>query len=297
MPISHISTTLVVILTATLAISQQPAPSFTAANFPTEILQFNPVQREGVSKASYDIAVHILDETRKAAKGDPQNLNAADYWNITTALNRLHEPTQSISLAFSQAIKSDPKTICGYVQALGPSKLDVAIPETFLPFYADCLSQGPSTDVVDPADYASKNHLNVELVTQIQQIFVDDRRYRLVQPFDAEKQRPFDLKNQQDIAALFAKYKTYIGRSLVGKEYESVMWAVIQHSNPEMMEQFLPVVQKAVADKELAVTPLKMLIDRVYAIRTKQQIFGSQGGVPLADENTRAAVMQKYGLS
>jgi hypothetical protein len=64
-----------------------------------------------------------------------------------------------------------------------------------------------------------------------------------------------------------------------------------------MMEQFLPVVQKAVADKELAVNPLKMLIDRVYAIRTKQQISGSQGGVPLADETTRAAVMQKYGLS
>ncbi len=64
-----------------------------------------------------------------------------------------------------------------------------------------------------------------------------------------------------------------------------------------MMEQLRPVVQKAVPDKELAVTQLKMLIDRIYAIRTKQQIVGSQGGVPLADETTRAAVMQKYGLT
>lgn len=42
--------------------------------------------------------------------------------------------------------------------------------------------------------------------------------------------------------------------------------------------------------------PFEMLIDRIYTIKTKQQIFGSQSGYPLADEKTRAAVKQEYGL-
>lgn len=41
-------------------------------------------------------------------------------------------------------------------------------------------------------------------------------------------------------------YGVCLGRSLVGKEYETVMGAVIQHAEPEMMERYLPVVHRAV---------------------------------------------------
>ncbi|WP_312406369.1 hypothetical protein [Brevundimonas sp.] len=67
------------------------------------------------------------------------------------------------------------------------------------------------------------------------------------------------------------------------------MWAVIQHSDLEMMEEYLPVVQQAVADAQLEATPLKMLIDRVHAIRHGTHVFGSQVGVPLADGQIRSA--------
>ena len=104
------------------------------------------------------------------------------------------------------------------------------------------------------------------------------------------------FKNQQAIGVLFAKYKRSIGRFLVGKEYESVMWAVIQHSDLAMMQKFLPTLQVAVTEKEIDVVPFEMLIDRIYTIKTKQQIFGSQGGYPLADEKARAAVKLEFGL-
>jgi len=76
------------------------------------------------------------------------------------------------------------------------------------------------------------------------------------------------------------------------------MWAVIQHSNLEMMERYLPVIQKAVKDKELNIVPLKMLIDRFYGLKYGYQIFGSQSGFgfEMADEKTRKEIELKYGI-
>jgi hypothetical protein len=101
------------------------------------------------------------------------------------------------------------------------------------------------------------------------------------------------------IDALYKKYETYIGRSLVGKKFENVMWAVIQHSNIDMMERYLPVIKKAVTDKEIEVGPLKMLIDRFYGLKYGYQIFGSQGegfGFKLADEKTKNEIKIMYGI-
>lgn len=62
------------------------------------------------------------------------------------------------------------------------------------------------------------------------------------------------------------------------------------------MEKYLPIVQKAVEDKELDVVPLKMLIDRIYSQKEKYQIFGSQMGVKMASETIRQGVIEKYNL-
>jgi hypothetical protein len=82
----------------------------------------------------------------------------------------------------------------------------------------------------------------------------------------------------------------------LGPELEHIMWLVVQHSTPEFMERYLPVVAEAVHANELQPAPLKMLIDRIYWIQTKQQIFGSQAGVPLADKKTIEKVQKKYQL-
>ena len=76
------------------------------------------------------------------------------------------------------------------------------------------------------------------------------------------------------------------------------MWAVIQHSNPELMAEYLPIIQDAVKEKELDETPFKMLIDRYYGLKYGYQIFGSQSGFgfKLADEETRIKIEKKYQI-
>lgn len=152
----------------------------------------------------------------------------------------------------------------------------------------------------DLQEYSKANNLEFSLVQEIYKININDQKYR---DSGAEKKLPqdqqiLDKKNQAIIDSLYNKYNTYIGRSLVGKKFESVMWAVIQHSNVEMMDRYLPIVKKAVTDKELEAAPLKMLIDRFYGLKYGYQIFGSQSGFGFksADEKTKSDVKKKYGI-
>jgi hypothetical protein len=269
--------------------------TFSSAVFDESVLNYHPVQRDGVTDASYAKGLKILEETRSAAKNSPANLNAADYWNITTAFVSLGEHAGDVRMAFSKATQKDPGTICSYLKVLGPGKLESIIPETVMPFYADCLAAS-STEKFDLEAYIATNHLNATLVRKVLEIENADQKYRLLKPVDWSKQKPLDEQNQQAVLALYEQYGTYIGRKLVGQRFENVMWAVIQHSNLPMMQRFLPIIQKAVAEKQLPIGPMKMLIDRVYAIQTHTQIFGSQENTRLAAASVQTAVKVQYGL-
>jgi K+-transporting ATPase A subunit len=76
------------------------------------IFLFAPVQREGVTEQRFHYAQQIINDTKSASKNNVQNLNAADFWNITTAFVILKEPKSHIEAAFNKAIHSDAATIC-----------------------------------------------------------------------------------------------------------------------------------------------------------------------------------------
>jgi len=277
--------------------------AFNYQTFDTDIFKFVPFKREGVTDQAYNLAITILDNTKSATKGDPKNLTFSDFWNITSAFIQLKEPSKNIEITFKKAIALDAKAICSYIQMTGSaSKLEKAIPETFLPFYANCLeSSGNQSSKPDVKQYALDNNLDVKLVCLMSSIGADDQKFRVLTPVNWDKQHPLDIKNRHLIDSLYAVYKTYIGKTLVGKDYESVMWAIIQHSpssstDTYMMEKYLPEVSKAVEQNELAITPLKMLIDRIYTIKYHYQIFGSQTGVPVADEKTKSEIRKKYNI-
>jgi len=262
------------------------------------IFSFVPVQRDGVTDQRFKYAQQILNDTKSAAKNTPINLNAADYWNITTAFVVLREPKANVDAAFSKAIHSDGATICSYIKLMGASGLDKIIPETFLPFYANC-SQTPTTESskIDINHYAETNKLNPDLLRVINTIYLNDTKYRVTTPVDWSKQKPLDERNQQLIDSLFNIYKTYIGRSLVGKQLESAMWLVVQHAPLAMMERYVPVIAAAVSQKQLDEVPFKMLIDRMYWLKYNYQIFGSQGAkIKVADDEIRNGVIKKYKL-
>lgn len=150
---------------------------------------------------------------------------------------------------------------------------------------------------VDLKAYSSENNLDYNLVELISNISKLDQEYRSSEEkIYLKKQPALDKRNQKLIDSLFNKHQKYIGKTLVGEKFESVMWSVIQHSNLEMMEKYLPIIQKAVQEDNLNQTPFKMLIDRIYSQKENYQIFGSQGGVELASEEIRKKVIAKYKI-
>ncbi|WP_183575785.1 hypothetical protein HDF18_17875 [Mucilaginibacter sp. X5P1] len=294
-----ITITLLVLLVTTASYSQGDKANhiFNYQTFDVDIFNFVPIKREGVTDQKFNYALRILDDTKSVTNNDPKKLTVTDFWNITSAFVTLKEPAKNIEIAFKKAIALDAESVCSYIRMAGATNLEKAIPETFLPFYANCLEHSSSkNDKLDVKQYAIDNKLDITLVTLINSIDLDDQKFRLVTPFDQVKQRPFDIKNEQRIDSLYAVYKTYIGKTLVGKDYESVMWSVIQHSDIRMMEKYLPEISKAVEQKELSAEPLKMLIDRIYTVKYHYQIFGSQLGVPVADEKTKSDVIKNYKI-
>lgn len=291
-----------ILIVQAFLLAQNEEVIFTPENFDFKFLTYQPVKRADVSPKDYERGKFILEETHRQMEADNLEFNCADYWNITMAFFKLGEPKQHIEVAFQRAIEANPKAICEYLEAFGEKSVDrlrQVIPETFLPFYQNC-GQLISDKKEVPVDNKLEGEgLNSDLVNLMSQILKDDQKYRLEKPVDWSKQKPLDEKNLQIIDSLFQEYGTYIGRGFVGKDLEITMWLVVQHSNLEKMEAYLPVIHKAVEAEELSPSPLKMLLDRIHCIKYNYQIFGSQygGDCELAKEEVREEMRQRFGLN
>lgn len=296
-------TLLILIFWFTTIQAQSGTVKFTSDNFEKQVLIYSAVKFPAVSEKDYNYGVMILRETKDAVKNNPENLNLADYFNILNAFLTLRESKENIDLAFKKFVafkgsceyilafentfRSNPKydiLRADYEQQLGKCKLTIDVKESF-----------------DISEYSKSNKLALPLTKTIYQVDIDDQKYR---SYDlakqmADGQQVLDKRNQAVIDSLYKIHNKYIGRTLVGKKFENVMWAVVQHARVEMMERYLPVIYNAVLDKELEVAPLKMLIDRYYGLKYGYQIFGSQAdgfGFKLADEKTRKEIKAKYGI-
>lgn len=279
----------------------QTEMSFGFDTFEQGILAYKPVQKKNVSKEEYDYAAMILNETRKAVKHKPENFNLADYFNVLSAFLTLNESPENIALAYQKFASAQGS--CEYFIAFenkikNNPKYDL-IRQNYNKQLQACKKGIPAKTTFDLAEYCERKNLDINLVKLMDKIKQEDEIYR-EQNWDQYqlKQKVIDQKNQQLIDSLFQVYGSYLGRSLVGKKYENVMWSVIQHSNVMMMEMYLPVIHKAYLDNEIEAGPLKMLIDRYYGLEYGYQIFGSQQGFGfrLADEQTRKALINKYEL-
>ncbi|NRR93584.1 hypothetical protein HSX10_18605 [Winogradskyella undariae] len=269
---------------------------FNYEDFNSQILKYEPIKKNGVSEKDFQKGLFKLKETKIAVDKDPKKLNYADFWNITMAFVNLDESSKNIEISFKKAVELNPSDVCALIKAFGNSELDIRIPETFYPFVNNCSNLVENNETFNPKTYSEKNKLDLKLVSLINEIHLNDIKYRFDKTVDWSKQNPLDEKNQKLIDSLYLKYKTYIGKSLVGNKLETIMWVVIQHSNLEMMEKYLPIIQRAVKENQLQVVPLKMLIDRVYLQKYNYQIFGSQQSPNLADEKTRNEVRKKYEI-
>jgi hypothetical protein len=283
---------------------EKKTTGFTFENFDTEILTYEPIQKESVSSKDFKNGLLKLNATKTAVKNDASQLNSGDFWNITMAFLNIKESKSNIEISFKKAISFERNNICSYIDVFGPSGLDRIIPELFFKFYDDCNQNKVVEIQTNLKDYSTKNNLNYRLILLIQKIKNNDNHHRKGKDNYYEdstklrEQQILDSQNQFYVDSLYNKYKTYIGKSLVGESFNSVVWSVIQHSNLEMMEKYLPIIQKAVEEKELHVVPFKMLIDRFYGLKYGYQIFGSQNGFgfELADDKRRKEIELKYRI-
>lgn len=294
----HIIPFFLLILIFTRCASQPSTSIFTTENFEKAVLAYEPKQGD-LAEKDYQHGLMILNEVKKDVENSPANFNCADYFNILTSFLSLRENLQTINLAFEKFKNADGS--CEYFLSRGLFKSD-----KYDRVRADIEKQitvcsGTKKADSGPRDlkeYASKNKLDYPLVQLMENINLRDNKYRKDETTDFSKQTPLDLENQRLVDSLYSVHNTYIGTSLTGKDYNYVMWAVIQHSNPEMMGIYLPVVHEAVQTGQLDAAPFKMLIDRYYGLTYGYQIFGTQGGFgfKMANEKQRKEIEEKYGI-
>lgn len=88
-------------------------------------------------------------------------------------------------------------------------------------------------------------------------------------------QNAADNYNQGRIVEIIKKHG-YPGRSLVGPAQASTAFMVIQHSNQEMQEEYLPLLKEQADKGELRWSSVALMIDRVLLGKGEKQIYGSQ---------------------
>ena len=271
----------------------------------TQTIDYYPEQRPGVSKLDYEHGIRILRETYQKVKKDNGHYNYADYWNLAIAYHNLDEGEEAFKKMLYKSKTINPVRFSAifsiFLEEGGNAEKwsGYITEEEFAALKAEVemISQREKNKPQDVKSTSSSKLYDEQLVATVKKINGKDQKYRKTGYNDPEKQRILDNENMQAIDKLYAEYQCYIGKSLVGGEYEHVMWAVIQHSNLDYMEHYLPIVHQAVKKGELKEGPLKMLLDRIQVLKEGNQFFGSQPGIPLASKEEIAQIEKRYGFN
>jgi len=86
---------------------------------------------------------------------------------------------------------------------------------------------------------------------------------------------PVDRDNTARLREIVARYG-WPGRELVGDAGAHAAWLLVQHAPPDLQEECLPLLQKAVERGDARPVDLAYLTDRVLMHRGEPQIYGTQ---------------------
>lgn len=137
-------------------------------------------------------------------------------------------------------------------------------------------------------DAAEKDY-DKPLKARLERIYVRDQTLRhLVEPAQEKFGRDSDemqylwhLMAREDSVNLaevtdIIHSRGWVGKSLVGPKANAALWLVIQHAPLEAQQEFLPLLQKSVAEGESRGSHLAMMEDRILMRTGKPQKYGSQ---------------------
>jgi hypothetical protein len=246
---------------------------------------FIPKQSANISDQQYQILVRSIQKRCITIQTDTNKANLANaYFNLATYYAKLGIDKSMIFSNVSAAFAADTLIACKLANAFNQSN-------DYRPYYIASDSVTWTNICNNCVIYRAKQpkriykNINLDLVKQLDSIKKDDQTIRLLvdnlSP-DSEQykllwqeQPSLDKSNLVKIEAIIQQYG-YPGRSLVGDSLYNVAFLVIQHSNLQTAEKYLPVLKKAVQTKDFDKGSLKLLVDRVHTAKYNLQLWGTQ---------------------
>lgn len=130
------------------------------------------------------------------------------------------------------------------------------------------------------------------LVAKLNKIYQDDQSHRM-QINGVQEKYGWESKQMDSLWKVIGLYDSlnlieikkildtrgWLGADIVGQKGNSTLFLVIQHADQKTQEQYLPMMRKAVANRNAAASSLALLEDRVALGQGKKQIYGSQIGM------------------
>jgi hypothetical protein len=254
-------------------------------------------------KSQPDTAIYnrYLGLLRRSFFDDAVQENIVNKHNIYVCYNYLNAPMDTIMKYVYRAIDFDPidecETACartGYV-------------------YPSYMKQHPKEwkEVCRRCD-SIFGLFNRSLMDSLKMMTENDQKYRKDVDLNAfmgdnsQKQAILDAENLILLEGIFKRFG-YPGKRLVGTELSEVAFMIIQHSTLEKMELHLPLIEKAVATRQLNRYYLPYLIDRIKMAKKLPQLYGTQliwnkkkeklEVYPIEDAQNVDARRDKMGLS
>ena len=149
----------------------------------------------------------------------------------------------------------------------------------------------PLLDLIKRNKEKAEANLNKPLVAQLDSIYNEDQKYRLqIEEIEKkyglesnEMKDHWNIINQKDsinlskVKSLLDSYG-WLGTDIVGRQGNSTLFLVIQHSDQRTQEKYLPMMREAVKNGKATGSSLALLEDRVALGQGKKQIYGSQIG-------------------
>lgn len=262
---------------------------------------FIPSKPNNVSEADYKNGELILKNSYQQISEDGYNIVASDYWNFATAYYKMGQPKDMIYDFLFKARYTNKVSFCEIVNYYHNSKHGIdstgfykLLGEDYKELVKDC-SETKSEETFNIDDYIKKHNYDKALIYKLNDILNEDQKWRKGKDEDLKKQSEADKLNILRAEEVIDRYG-YPGTKMVGAKFDFAIWLVIQHSDLVYQEKYLPLIAKAVEERQLGKTSLRMLLDRIYSKKTGFQIFGSQVGIPFSDEKIIEQVKLKYNL-
>jgi len=213
--------------------------------------------------------IRAKDSLIKELKFD--DLNYA-YWNrFITYYKMMPNDPNDILYPFFDGIENDKDNFCyNYKSILQGSISNVRTSGKRGVYYKKQL------EIMDNICDCILKSYSPRLLRILDELKENDQKYRKKNDILPLAQKKLDSINLSIVMDLYDKYG-YLNRKLVGIEYEAYMFYIIQHSDLETMERFLPIIHKEIAEGKLDRKVYPLLHDRINMLNGLPQEFGTQG--------------------